>query len=274
MSELTRDMFPLKGKRVLITGASRRQGIGYAIARQVAAWGGSVVIHHHKPHDEDQPWGGDDLDKVAAGIRAELTEGATFHQFSADLFDPDAPDRLMKEIADQCGHLDALICNHAQSGHDGPLGTLTADMLDRHWAVNTRSSLLLAQRFAARHDKNRGLGRIVFMTSGQRMGPMPGEVAYAAAKGAIADITLTIADQLASEGILVNTVNPGPVDTGYLTPDMWQVVRNKFPLGRFGKPQDTANLVAWLLTEEASWITGQILQSEGGFARWKDHPQN
>ena len=106
-------------------------------------------------------------------------------------------------------------------------------MLDHHWAVNTRSSILLAQAFAAQHDGRPG-GRVIFMTSGQDLGPMTGEVAYAASKGALASITRTLADHLADRAITLNTVNPGPVDTGYATGETHEVVRRRFPGGRWG----------------------------------------
>jgi len=271
MTKLSREQYPLKGKRILITGVSRRQGIGYAIARQAAAWGANVIIHHYQPHDREQSWGADDLNEVLRGIKAELIEDAVLYDTSGDFLDPNAPKRVMDEITTACGHIDSLVCNHALSGRDGAIGDLTAEMLDKHWAINARSSILLAQYFAAQHDPEAGRGKIIFMTSGQRMGPMPGEIAYASAKGALADITLTIADQLADQNITVNTINPGPVDTGYLNNEMWETVRAKFPLGRFGQPEDAANLVTWLLTEEASWITGQIINSEGGFGRYRPH---
>ena len=136
------------------------------------------------------------------------------------------------------GILDILVCNHARSGGDGPLGALDAAMLDAHWAVNTRSTILLAQAFAAQHDGRPG-GRIVFMTSGQDLGPMRGEVAYAASKGALASITRTLADHLADRAITLNTVNPGPVDTGYAPPD---VARNRpppLPAAAAGAPPTT-----------------------------------
>ena len=107
------------------------------------------------------------------------------------------------------------------------------------------------------------------MTSGQSHGPMPGEVAYASAKGALAQITPTIAAELGPRGITVNTVNPGPVDTGYLTDEMWSFTEPMFPFGRYGQPDDAARLLAWLVTDEAAWITGQVINSEGGFARWR-----
>jgi len=106
------------------------------------------------------------------------------------------------------------------------------------------------------------------MTSGQDLGPMRGEVAYAASKGALASITATLADELGDAGITVNTVNPGPVDTGYAPPDVVTAVAARFPAGRWGEPDDPARLIAWLVTDEARWITGQVINTEGGFRRW------
>jgi 3-oxoacyl-[acyl-carrier protein] reductase len=273
--QLRRDPLPLRGRVAVVTGVSRRAGIGYAIARRLAAQGASLVLHHYAPHDRDQPWGADPggLEAVIGGVTEALADpdAVVWHQ-EADLSDPDAPARLIESAAETSRFLDILVCNHARSGGDGPLGTLTAGMLDAHWAVNTRASILLAQAFAARHDEGRPGGRIVFMTSGQDLGPMPGEVAYAASKGALASITQTLADQLADQGITLNTVNPGPVDTGYAAfagqPDAHEIVRRHFPLGRWGAPDDPARLIAWLVTDEAAWITGQVINSEGGFRRW------
>ncbi len=184
-------------------------------------------------------------------------------------FDGAVPDQVIQAVVDRAGTIDALVCNHALSGSGGAIGELTADMLDRHWMINTRSSILLAQAFAKQRITRKDRGTIVFMTSGQSLGPMSGEVAYASSKGALAEITATIADQLADQNIAVNTVNPGPVDTGYMTEEVWEAIKPKFPFGRFGQPEDPARLIAWLLTEEACWISGQVINSEGGFARWR-----
>jgi 3-oxoacyl-[acyl-carrier protein] reductase len=273
--QLRRDPLPLRGRVALVTGVSRRAGIGYAIARRLAGLGASLVIHHYAPHDRDQPWGADPggLEAVIGGVTEALADpdAAVWHQ-EADLSDPDSPSRLVESAAATSRFLDILICNHARSGGDGPLGALTAEMLDAHWAVNARASILLAQAFAAQHEDSRLGGRIVFMTSGQDLGPMTGEVAYAASKGALASITQTLADQLAERGITVNTVNPGPVDTGYAAfadqPEAHEIVRRHFPSGRWGTPDDPARLIAWLVTDEAAWITGQVINSEGGFRRW------
>jgi 3-oxoacyl-[acyl-carrier protein] reductase len=269
--QLRRDPLPLHGRVALVTGVSRRAGIGYAIARRLAAQGASLVLHHYAPHDREQPWGADPggPEAVVAGVTAALADPrATVRHHEADLSDPDAPSRFIETAASTSRFLDILVCNHARSGGDGSLGTLTAGMLDAHWAANTRSSILLAQAFAGQHDDRRPGGRIVFMTSGQDLGPMTSEVAYAASKGALASITRTLADQLADRGITLNTVNPGPVDTGYAPPDVLEAVRRHFPRGRWGTPDDPARLIAWLVTDDAAWITGQVIDSEGGFRRW------
>ena len=270
LDQLRRDLLPLRGRAALVTGVSRRAGIGYAVARRLAALGASLFLHHYAAHDRDQPWGDDPggADAVLAGVRSALAAAdASVHHLDLDLALPEAPARLIEAAADACGHLDILVCNHARSGGDGPLGTLDAKMLDAHWAVNTRSTILLTQAFAARHDGLPG-GRVIFMTSGQDLGPMAGEVAYAASKGALASITKTLADRLADQRITLNTVNPGPVDTGYAPPEAYEAVRRHFPQQRWGVPDDPARLIAWLVTDEAAWITGQVINSEGGFRRW------
>ncbi|WP_017591777.1 SDR family oxidoreductase [Nocardiopsis potens] len=273
-TDLARDPRPLLGRTALVTGASRRDGIGYATARRLAAHGASVFCHHHRPHDLEQPWGGDDITAVLDGVRAARTDpAARVEGLGADLARPGAPRDLLNAAQDALGPIDVLVCNHARSGGDGTLAEVTEDMLDGHWAVDARSVLLLAQAYAAAHDDTRPGGRIIMLTSGQGQGPMPGEIAYAAAKGALAAITLTIADELADRRITVNTVNPGGVQTGYLTDAAIDSIRHKLPFGRIGEPDDPARLIAWLATDEARWITGQVLHSEGGLARWRDAPR-
>jgi 3-oxoacyl-[acyl-carrier protein] reductase len=261
-----RDPLPLRGRVGLITGVSRRAGIGYAVARRFAAYGASLFLHHHVAHDEQQQWGADPggIDALIAGVRAALAHPASRVEHSGgDLAQPGEPERLVAAARSVFGHVDVLVCNHARSGGDGPLGALDAGMLDSHWAVNARATILLVQAFAAQHDGRPG-GRVILMTSGQDLGPMPDEVAYAASKGALASITRTLADHLADHGITLNTVNPGPVDTGYAPPES---LRDRFPAGRWGEPDDPARLIAWLATDEALWVTGQVIHSEGGFRR-------
>jgi 3-oxoacyl-[acyl-carrier protein] reductase len=251
-------MGSLDGRVALVTGVSRRQGIGYAIASRLAGLGADLFVQHHVAHDASQPWGADSIEAVIDGI-----DGRVEH-LGLDLTAPDAPDQLVAAAVEVYGRVDVLVCNHALSGSDGPLGELDAAMLDRHYAVNTRSSILLAQAFARQHDGAPG-GRVVFMTSGQNLGPMPSEVAYAASKGALVGIMPTLSHHLIRQGITVNAVNPGPTDTGYASAQTHEWVRERMPLGRWGQPDDAARLVSWLCTDDAGWITGQVINSEGGF---------
>ncbi|MGW1375523.1 SDR family oxidoreductase [Streptomyces sp. NPDC002446] len=266
-----RDPLPLLGRTALVTGASRRGGIGYAVARRLAAYGAGVYLHHHVPHDAEQPWGADPggPQAVVAGVRELAAPGAVVAHGPADLARPDAPARLVDTAAETLGgRLDILVANHALSGADGPLGAIDAAMLDAHWAIDTRSVVLLVQAYARRRARQEPGGRIVMMTSGQdRGGGMPEEVAYALAKGALASVTRTLATGLAGLGVTVNTVNPGPVDTGYAVGELRERVAASFPGGRWGAPDDPARLIAWLATDEAAWITGEVINSEGGFRR-------
>lgn len=267
--ELRRDPLPLRGRTALVTGASRRAGIGHAVARRLAAYGASVYLHHHVPHDADQPWGADRPEDVLASVRDALGDpGARVVAGPGDLADPAVPAELVARAADALGgRLDILVANHAQSGFDGTLDEIDATMLDRHWAVDTRSVVLLIQAHARLRPAGPG-GRVVMMTSGQDIASgMPGEMAYALQKGALASITRSLSTALAEQGITVNTVNPGPVDTDYLTGADYEAVAARFPTGRWGMPDDPARLIAWLATDEAGWITGEVINSEGGFRR-------
>ncbi|WP_406352289.1 SDR family oxidoreductase [Streptomyces sp. NBC_01635] len=284
--ELRRDPLPLRGRTALVTGASRRGGIGHAVARRLAAHGASVYLHHHVPHDAAMPWGADRPEDVAASVREALGDpSARVVSGPGDLSDPSVPAELHdRATAALGGRLDILVANHALNGSDGTLDTVDTAMLDAHWAVDTRSVILLVQAHvrhrAALPPRTPG-GRVMTMTSGQDIaGGMPGEIAYALQKGALASITRSLATTLAEHAVTVNTVNPGPVDTGYLTGDAYDAVAARFPGGRWGMPDDPARLIAWLATDEAvgaspartelrAWgrVTGQVIDSEGGFRR-------
>lgn len=266
-------MPPLSGRTAVVTGVSRRRGIGFAVATRLARIGASLCVQHWAPHDADQPWGADDVDQVLDLLRAELHDGARLTDVRLDLAAPDAGEVLVARAGEALGHLDVLVCNHARSGGDGPLAEQTADSLDAHWQVNTRSTLLATKAFAVQHDGRPG-GRVVWMTSGQLLGPMTQEIAYAASKAALAGVTASVADGLIERGIVLNTVNPGPVNTGYLDQetrdrpaDVLDDVLAHFPGGRFGEPDDPARLIAWLVSDEGRWVVGQVISTEGGFRR-------
>ena len=251
-------METLAGRVALVTGVSRRAGIGFAIVSRLVAEGASVYAQGWTPHDSAQAWGADD--EGADAVR-ELADSARYAE--ADFADPDAPRAVVAAAVAEFGHVDLLIVNHARSGH-ARLADTTAAELDAFLHENVRAAILLVKEFAAQHDGRPG-GRVVLMTSGQHLGPMRREVAYAISKGALHQATRTLSDELIDGGITVNTVNPGPTDTG------WDISHRDpkpvMPLGRWGEPDDAARLIAWLCTDNAGWITGQVIDSEGGFRR-------
>ncbi len=254
----------LDGRVAVITGVSRTAGIGFALATRLLAEGASVFVQSWSPHDAAQPWGADPdgIEGVIAALGAPDRVG----HLAVDLADPEAPGAVMKAARDRFGPVDVLVANHARSSQQD-LESLTAAELDLSWAVNARSTLLLTQAFAAQHDDARTGGRIVLFTSGQHLAPMGSELAYAVTKGAVHQMTRSLADHLAERSITVNAINPGPTDTGWATADLDAEVAGSMPFGRWGSPTDAANLVAFLASDEGAWITGQVIDSEGGFRR-------
>lgn len=254
---------PLSGRVALVTGASRLAGIGAAACRELARLGADVAFTHWRPYDAAFPWSGDDDEP--ARLAANLAEmGVRSLAIAADLSDPTMPERVLDE-ASALGPLSILVNNAAHSTGDG-WEALDAATIDAHYAVNLRAAALLSVGFARRFAAGTG-GRIVNMSSGQSLGPMPGELAYAASKGAIEAFTRSLAPSLGPLGITVNAVNPGPTDTGWISPEFAAELLPKFPPGRLGRPEDAARLIAWLCTDDAGWITGQVINSEGGFLR-------
>ena len=298
MSSAPSPGLPLTGRTVVVTGVSRRAGIGHAVACRAADLGASLLCHHFSPHDAEQPWGADSVGATLDSVRGHLVAGARLIDIEADVRDPEAPQAVIEYAVRSFGTVDALVCNQASSGRDGALERITAADLDHHWAVDARASLLLVQAYAehaaGRYEAEPGggsdesgggsegagssgsavlPGSVVLMTSGQGLGPMPEEIAYCTAKAALAGITPSLAAGLAERGIRLNTVNPGPVDTGYMDypgcedDGLRDAVAGMFPRGRIAQPDDPARLICWLLTDDASWVTGQVISAEGGFRR-------
>lgn len=251
---------PLAGRVALVTGASRRSAIGAAVVRRLVADGAAVLVHS---------WSAADGERTDAGGAQQLVDelrarGGDLVHLSADLADPDAPAQLVAAARESFGRLDILIANHARSTRQS-LEELTAAELDLTYAVNTRATLLLVQELAAQHEPGPG-GRVVLFTSGQYHGVMPGELPYLASKAALRELTPTLAAHLIARGISVNCVNPGPNDTGHGDAAAWAWVAERNPGGRASTPQDTARLVGWLVSDEAEWVTGQVIASDGGWS--------
>jgi len=246
-----------------VTGASRLRGIGAAICRALAARGADVAFNHWLPADEALPWSGapsepDDLARelVMLGVQAAAIE--------SDLSTLGAEVRLLDETEARLGQISILVNNAAYSTNDG-FERLDAATIDAHYAVNMRAAMLLAAEFARRFAAGEG-GRIINITSGQGLGPMPDELAYSATKGAIEAFTRSLAPAVAVKGITVNAVNPGPTDSGWISAELRDVLLPRFPMGRLGTPADAARLVAWLASPDAGWVTGQVIHSRGGFS--------
>jgi 3-oxoacyl-[acyl-carrier protein] reductase len=251
-------------KRVaLVTGATRTIGIGAAICRRLAADGLDIAFTHYRAYDRSM-YGS--LDHEPADLRAELEGlGARVHDVEVDLSQPDVAGRLLDAVTAALGPIDVLVNNAAYSTHDS-WDTLTEASWDAHMQVNARATAMLTVEFARRFARESG-GRVINFSSGQHLGAMPDELAYAASKGAIIAFSTSIAPALARRGITVNVVNPGATDTGWMTDEIREAVTRATPSGRPGEPDDAARLVAWLVSDEARWITGQVINSEGGFMR-------
>jgi 3-oxoacyl-[acyl-carrier protein] reductase len=237
----------------LVTGASRKAGIAAAVARALAGDGWALTLTGFPPHDASEGWSSE-----PEQLAAEL--GAPWHE--DDLGDAGAATRLLDASESAVGPLTALVNVHAHSETGGLLDA-TAEQLDRHWAVNARGTALLCAEFARRFRGASGSGRIVNFTSAP---PLAGEIAYAASKGALEWLTLSAAAELAPRGITVNAVDPGPTDTGWISVELRERIEAEMPLGRIGRPEDCAGLVAFLCSPAGGWITGQILHCDGGWS--------
>lgn len=260
------EMRVLEGQTALVTGATRANGIGAAVVRRLAAAGCDVAFSHWRPYDAAFPWGAgkDDPERLEAEARAM---GVRAVSIECDLAEADGAFRLLDAAEEGIGPVRVLINNAAHSTSDG-YQALDAAILDAHYAVNMRAAMLLAAEFCRRFPQSgQRDGRIVNMTSGQGLGPMPDELAYGATKGAIEAFTRSLAPAVMPLGITVNAVNPGPTDTGWIDDDLRRTLLPMFPSGRLGTPDDAARLIAWLVGPDASWVTGQVIASEGGFLR-------
>jgi 3-oxoacyl-[acyl-carrier protein] reductase len=254
----------LRGRVALVTGVGRKRAIASSVCRALASRGADIVFSYWSAYERETPWASDEVEPGSllrelhdAGVRAEGVE--------VDLSLPDSAQLLLDAAEERIGRPSILVNTAAYSVRDG-FEELDAETLDAHYAVNVRAMALLGVEFARRYPGGPG-GRIVNFSSGQSLGPMPGELAYIMTKGAIETFTRTLAVEVGHKGITVNAVNPGPTDTGWISEELEQELLPKFPLGRVGQPEDAARLVAFLASDEAAWITGQTIHSEGGFSR-------
>ena len=245
----------------LITGVGRRSGLGAAIATRLASDGWDLALAHLPGYEErvGLPSSPDDVEDIAAECR---TRGATVTLLPADLADPAVPQQLV-ERANEHGTLTALVLSHSEGVASSILDT-TVESWDLHYAVNARAAWLLIKAFAetlSAQVKDSNSARIVALTSDHSAFNLP----YGTSKGALDRLVTAASIELASLGVRANAINPGPVDTGWMDSQTRDHLTAMTPAGRLGNPEDTANLVAFLLSEQGGWVTGQVLHSNGGF---------
>jgi 3-oxoacyl-[acyl-carrier protein] reductase len=245
----------------LVTGVGRTAGIGAAIATGLAAAGWDIAFTYWTPYDDRMPWGAEE-GATAAILAGLAAPGAAAVAIEADLTDTGAPARIFDAAEARFGRaVTALVMSHCESVDSGLLDT-SIESFDRHFAVNARASWLLIREYARRFAGPPGTGRIIALTSDAVVDNVP----YGASKGALDRITLAAARELAHLGVTANLINPGPVDTGWMPPDLKASVLARTPGGRLGQPADAADLVRFLCSPRGQWINGQLLHSNGGFA--------
>ena len=248
----------------LVTGVGRRRSIGSGLALGLARDGWDLALAYWSPYDDRLGYerSPEDPQTVAEQCRAL---GSQVVLLPGDLADPEVPQQVVTSAREQLGPLTALVMSHCESV-DSSILTTTVESWDRHFAVNARATWLLIKAFAeqvpdAGADGDDVRGRIVALTSDHTAGNTP----YGASKGALDRIVIAAASELADLRVRANVINPGGIDTGWMTDEIRAMGVAETPAGRLGTPDDTANLVRFLLSDQGSWMNGQLLYSNGGF---------
>lgn len=244
-------MASLSGKVAIITGASR--GIGKAIALTLAESGASVVINYAHSADKAQ--------EVVSTIEAE---GGKALAVQADMSQVADVRRLFQETVDKFGQLDILV-NNAGVSLFKPLAETTEEEFDQEFALNAKGTFFALQEAARRVADN---GRIVSISTGGTVSGGANFAAYIGSKEAMEGFSMSLAKELGERGITVNTVLPGVTETDMnmetLPAEVRQAMIAQTPLRRLGQPQDIADVVAFLVSDKARWITGQNIRAAGG----------
>ncbi len=251
-------------KIAIVTGVSRLKGIGYAICTALAKKNFDIFFIYWTAYEKKMLWKVD-FDEPNV-IQNEIVKlGVNCEKIELDLSLSNSAALLLNEVQNKLGQASVLV-NNATYSTQTAIDNFSATELDKHYELNLKATTLLTIEFINRFNLKKG-GRIINLTSGQSLGEMSNEIAYAITKGAIETLTKTISQKIAKKGITINAVNPGPTDTGWMDEHSRAIILEKSPMGRIGTPKDASQLISFLAGDEAEWITGQIIHSEGGFTR-------
>lgn len=243
---------PLEGRAALVTGASR--GIGKAIARRLGHEGASVAVNY--VNDEQG---------AVAVVAAIEDAGGRAVSIQADLSDAGSVVGLCDKVRKSFGHWDILV-NNAGTATFGELTGITVEDYDRMFNLNVKAPYLLSREAALYLQDG---GRIINISSGITISGSAGGAIYAGSKGALEQLTLCAAKELAKRNITVNTVSPGMTETDLLVSVFGgraplDAAAKAHPFGRLGVPDDIANVVAFLVGPDGGWISGQNIRASGG----------
>lgn len=242
----------LKGKNAIITGASR--GIGRAIALRLAELGADVVLNYRS-----------DLNSVEEVVKQVEEKGVKALAVKGDVSSFDDAKRIVDETIENFGSIDILV-NNAGITKDTLLMRMKEEEFDRVINVNLKGVFNCTKHVVPVMLKQRS-GRIINISSVVGLSGNAGQANYAAAKAGIIGFTKSIAKEIGSRGITVNAIAPGYIETDMtevLSDKVKEQIKANIPLKRLGTPKDIANVVAFLSSEDASYITGQVLSVDGG----------
>ena len=266
--------YGLKDRVALITGANNPQGIGATTALAFAREGAKVVLVYkriQRPFDKNKTDknGADRYYQANAG-NADLVESklkemhADYLILESDITHEDAVKEIYSKVLDRYGRIDVLVNNAADGDMDGfdTIEKITQNVIDDTFAVNVRGSILMMREMV----NHRGdYGRIINISTDASQ-VFAGQITYGASKATLEALTRSIALEGAKYGITVNCVAPGPTQTGWIDADLEQAVVPLIPMGKLIQPEDIAETILFLASEQARMLTGQVVKVSGGHA--------